>query len=113
MAQRLVDDLDHTPDTPETPVRTWHFGVGPAEDMTTYSVDLTDENYAKLVAALQPFIDLEGTTQVAQVRSGRRSTGSTQTVREWAKKNGHKVSDRGRIPGDVQEAYNKAHRRSS
>lgn len=113
MAQRLVDDLDHTPDTTETPVRTWHFGSGPAGEMTTYSIDLTDDNYAKLLAALQPFIDLEGTTEVTQAPSGRRTGGSTQAVREWAKKTGLKISDRGRIPEDVQEAYNKAHRRSS
>jgi hypothetical protein len=30
-------------------------------------------------------------------------------VREWARKNGHKVSDRGRISAEVQAAYDKAH----
>ena len=29
----------------------------------------------------------------------------TAAIREWAKANGHKVSDRGRIHQDVQDAY--------
>lgn len=30
-------------------------------------------------------------------------------IREWARQNGHEVSDRGRIPGKVKEAYQAAH----
>ena len=30
-------------------------------------------------------------------------------VREWAKENGYKVSDRGRVPASVLEAYEAAH----
>jgi len=30
-------------------------------------------------------------------------------VREWARANGHQVSDRGRISAEVQDAYDKAH----
>ena len=32
----------------------------------------------------------------------------TAAIREWAKANGHKVSDRGRIHQDVQDAYYEA-----
>jgi hypothetical protein len=32
----------------------------------------------------------------------------TQAIREWARNNGHKVSERGRIPASVLEAYNSA-----
>ena len=38
--------------------------------------------------------------------SGKRDLGD---VREWARSNGHKVSDRGRISAEVQAAYDKAH----
>ena len=30
-------------------------------------------------------------------------------VREWARQNGHQVSDRGRISAEIQAAYDKAH----
>jgi hypothetical protein len=33
----------------------------------------------------------------------------TQAIREWARKNGHKVGDKGRIPAQVLEAYNSKH----
>ncbi|MFT3663025.1 MAG: Lsr2 family protein [Gordonia sp. (in: high G+C Gram-positive bacteria)] len=32
-----------------------------------------------------------------------------QAIREWAKKQGMEVSDRGRIPTEVEEAFNAAH----
>ncbi|HEV7195154.1 MAG TPA: histone-like nucleoid-structuring protein Lsr2, partial [Pedococcus sp.] len=30
-------------------------------------------------------------------------------VRDWARKHGHTVSDRGRISAEIQAAYDKAH----
>ena len=32
----------------------------------------------------------------------------TQAIREWARNNGHKVTERGRIPATIVEAYNSA-----
>jgi hypothetical protein len=44
-------------------------------------------------------------------RKGSRSPSSQQTgaIREWARASGRKVSDRGRIPQSVIDAYNAAH----
>ena len=39
------------------------------------------------------------------VRSSREET---RAIREWAREHGHKVSDRGRIPKSVLEAYKAA-----
>ena len=41
----------------------------------------------------------------------RRRTGQQDYsgVREWAKQNGYKVSERGRVPASVLEAYEAAH----
>jgi len=33
----------------------------------------------------------------------------TQAIRDWARRNGHQVSDRGRIPSAVLDAFNAAH----
>lgn len=40
------------------------------------------------------------------VASSRRDTGA---IRTWARENGHEVSERGRIPASVVEAYDAAH----
>ena len=46
-------------------------------------------------------------------RRGRRSAAtsigpSAREVRDWARSNGFKVPDRGRIPAEVREAFDKA-----
>jgi hypothetical protein len=43
---------------------------------------------------------------------GRASTGRRTdlgTVRQWARRNGHGIADRGRIPTSILEAYDAAH----
>ena len=54
--------------------------------------------------------------KTASRRDGRRRAGSVTrdhdqiaAIRDWAKTHGLKVSDRGRISAEVQEAYNAAH----
>jgi nucleoid-associated protein Lsr2 len=41
----------------------------------------------------------------AKTRRRGRGGLDTATVREWARANGHTVSDRGRIPGHILEAF--------
>jgi hypothetical protein len=110
MAQRvnivLEDDLDGSP-ADET--------VTFALDGVSYEIDLSDTNAGKLRDALAPYVGH------ARRSSGRRSSSARPQgsrsgakrdladVREWARKNGHKVSDRGRISAEVQAAYDKAH----
>jgi hypothetical protein len=112
MAQKhivqLIDDLDGGP-----AVETVAFSLDGAQ----YEIDLTAKNAAKLRDSLA--------TYVASARRASRSGGrapaassrragrpartdreQTHAIREWARKNGHKVGDKGRIPGSVLEAYN-------
>src|SRR6476646_6237532 len=69
---------------------------------TQYEIDLSKENVDKMVIALQPY------TSAARKSGGRRSGSGRTTssgadkdqlakIREWARDNGHQVSDRGRI----------------
>lgn len=107
MAQRvqvlLVDDVDNS-DADET--------VTFALDGVTYEIDLNKANAGKLRDALAPWVGH------ARRSGGRKSPGRSggarrkdvSAVREWARTNGHDVSERGRIPAVVQEAYDKAHR---
>ncbi|MBE7325515.1 Lsr2 family protein [Nocardioides sp. Y6] len=113
MAQKvniiLVDDIDGSPAD-----ETITFGL----DNTTYEIDLSDDNASKLRDALALYVG--HARKVSNARRGgagggsRRSSGGgsgvdTKAVREWARANGHEVSERGRVPASVIAAYEAAH----
>ncbi|NVC25122.1 Lsr2 family protein [Kocuria salina] len=94
---------------------------GPADHTVTfaldgkdYEIDLSSSNAEKLREALRPFAEAgRKTTRSSAPRSTRTRTSDsdpdTAKIRAWAKKNGHKVSDRGRIHQSVKDAYYAAH----
>ncbi len=119
MAQRevisLVDDLDGTDAT-----ETVEFGL----DGVQYQIDLSDENAAELRDALAQYVEYArkvgggrrrlvgpktrpGLTPVQRPVSVRPDKEQNQAIRAWARKKGFVVSDRGRIPVGVVEAYHK------
>lgn len=99
----LTDDIDGSEAT-----QTVEFSLSGA----SYSIDLSDANAAKLEAALKPYIDkaerVRGQRRPAVRRSASRAGQGTSEIRDWARRNGFAVSDRGRIPANVLEAYNAA-----
>lgn len=114
MAQKiqvlLVDDLDGG-----TATETVSFGL----DGSGYEIDLSADNANKLREALAPYVGHARrasrgtarpgtTTRPARGGGARIDREQTQAIREWARKNGHKVSERGRIPSSIVEAYNSA-----
>ena len=107
MAQRvhvvLGDDLDGT-----AADETVMFGL----DGVNYEIDLSAKNAAKLRDALAKYVGVSRRTTARGRRSGGRGRsggGNASAVREWARANGYKVSDRGRVPADVKVAYDAAH----
>ena len=113
MAQKvhivLEDDIDGGEAT-----ETVSFGL----DGTTYEIDLNDDNAAALRESLAQYVG--HARKVSGARRGRRPSGasgsngsgggsSAKEIREWARDNGHKVPERGRIPAEVREAYEAAH----
>ena len=81
----------------------------------SWTIDLSAKNRNALEKALKPYI-AKATKQgrrrslPASRRGGVRGPRTDLAqVREWAKGNGHEVSDRGRISATVQEAYDAAH----
>lgn len=114
MAQKvqvlLVDDLDGG-EADET--------VSFALDGTTYEIDLTDEHAAQLRDAFAPWVG--AARRAGGGRAGARPAGRSrsssggadrervQEMREWARNNGHKVSERGRLSAAVTQAYEAAH----
>jgi hypothetical protein len=76
-------------------------------DGVEYAIDLTDKNSGRLRAALSSYV--AAGTRVGR-KSGTRglrsqSGPSAREVRDWARSNGYEVPDRGRIPGNVREAF--------
>ena len=112
MAQRtqiiLIDDLDGKELT--SGGQTVRFGY----DGVEYSIDLSDKNAAAFRDSLAQYVGLSrrvGGRAAAGRGTSRRKGGDNRTaqIREWARSNGHKVNERGRIPATVVEAYDKAH----
>jgi hypothetical protein len=111
MAQRIVTEL--TDDTNGKPAdETVTFGL----DGREYEIDLTSKNAAALRKAFDVYVENGRRISGRRPRSTGGSASSrpksdldTKAVREWAGKNGFQVSERGRIPGDVIEAYQSAH----
>jgi hypothetical protein len=114
----LVDDTDHevTSLTDET-VAEREFAI----DGTAYVIHLSDENYAEMCAELADYI------KAARTVGGKRGPGRKATavsapaasdkpvsmdreqskaIRDWARRNGYPMSERGRIPVEVTRAYN-------
>lgn len=114
---RLVDDLDG-----ESADETVEFGI----DGKSYEIDLSNENAGRLRDVLADFVSAARRAGGRRRVGGSAGTGSgsggagaapkgrasidreqNQAIRDWARKRGMKVSDRGRIPAEVLEAYHK------
>jgi hypothetical protein len=111
MAQRtvvlLIDDLTGEESEDVTNVT---FSFSGSE----YEIDLNDENYERFKKALAPYMEkgrrVRRSRKAAASSSGSRSSGQdTAAIRAWAKENGYEVSERGRVPQEIKEAYEKSH----
>ena len=102
----LIDDFDGSGAADETV----EFGL----DGVTYEIDLSSKNATKLRSDLKKWV--EAGRRVAGRRRGRSAGGrraaidreQSAAIREWARRNGHNVSTRGRIPADIVEAFHAA-----
>jgi hypothetical protein len=110
MAQKhivqLIDDLDGV-EAQET--------VSFSLDGTRYEIDLSSDNAAKLRDSLAVYVanarrsNRPGAPTNGRTRSHRADREQTAAIREWARNNGHRIGDKGRIPSEVLDAYHAAH----
>ena len=109
MAQKvtivLVDDIDGGEAT-----QTVSFGLDGAQ----YEIDLNDENAQALREAIAPFVGharkVTGTPKRGGRRAARSDDGPTpKEIRAWATENGYELSERGRVPEEIRQAYEAAH----
>lgn len=106
----LVDDIDGTAIVDETQGRTVPVKIG---DLIDTELDLTNENIERLENLFREFVGTgESNTKPFSRNGSRASVSNTEdlaVIREWARKNGHKINARGRIPFSVMDAFTKAH----
>jgi hypothetical protein len=101
----IVDDLDKSTEG----VESVNFTYGG----TRYSIDLSKKNRDAFDKVMKKYTDAATEMGTSGGGGAAASGGSARAkhlarVRDWAGKNGHEVSDRGRIPDPVREAYNTA-----
>jgi len=99
----VVDDFDGSPAD-----QTVRFAFNGA----SYEIDLNREHFEEFAAAIQPYI--KAGRKVGSTRRRGNAGNPNQRlenakIRAWAQGEGMEVSDRGRIPAPIVEAYRKAH----
>jgi len=114
IVHQLVDDLDGT---------VLEAGEGETVlfslDGVAYEIDLSDSNAAALRSALAPYLSAgrsisssratSSSAAAAQRKRRRPGQQDYSAIRDWAKSNGFAVSERGRVPASVIEAFDAAH----
>lgn len=111
MAQKLtlIDDLDGS--AIEGDGGTFTFSI----DGANYEIDLSAKNTSELRSVFEKYVDAgrrvrrDGNAGSSAPARGKSDPERLKMIREWAAKNGHNVSDRGRISAEVQKAYDDAH----
>ena len=116
---KLIDDLDGG-DADET--------VKFALDGVQYEIDLSTSNAGKLRDLFEPYtshgakvgrggftaggrVTRTSATPAASRRTGSGTAGNREqnkAIRDWAKRTGKTISDRGRIPQDVVDEYHQS-----
>lgn len=106
----LVDDLDGS-----TANETVAFGL----DGANYEIDLANANAAAFREALAAYVGAARKLGRSAAPKATRAAASTkptptadraqnQAIREWAKRNGLQVSERGRIPAEIVAKFHSA-----
>jgi len=111
IVHQLVDDIDGSV-----------LEVGEGETVrfslngASYEIDLNAGHAAELRAAFEPYISAgrragSAAPAVRSATARKRASRNPEVaaIRAWANDNGYTLSERGRIPAPVVEAYNAAH----
>lgn len=99
-----VDDLEalENPGGPEVEAdRTVRISVDDHE----VEIDLSAANRKTLLDELEPYFRAGRRVRGPGRRRPQKDRNRSARVRAWARENGIKVEDRGRIPADVEERY--------
>ena len=102
----IIDDIDGK--TLRDPI-TIEFSI----DGVAYEFDTSAKHAKEFRQAVEPYTSVARRAKPAPARrrrtTGRRSPEQLAAIREWARQNGHTVSDKGRIARSVVDAFDAAH----
>ncbi|SNT32816.1 histone-like nucleoid-structuring protein Lsr2 [Rhodococcoides kyotonense] len=108
---QLVDDID------DKPIESGGEHITFSVNGVSYEIDLSDKNAKEFHRKLNYYI--EHSARIGSKRTKKsvgtataaikRDANQTKAIREWAKANGYSISARGRIPADVEHAFDAAH----
>ncbi|NIL75361.1 Lsr2 family protein [Rhodococcus sp. B10] len=108
---QLVDDID------DKPIESGGEHIAFSVNGVDYEIDLSDKNAKEFHRKLNYYIDHSARVGGKRTKKsvgtatagGKRAANQTKAIREWAKANGYAISARGRIPADVENAFDAAH----
>lgn len=108
---QLVDDID------DKPIDSGGEHITFSVNGVSYEIDLSDKNAKEFHRKLNYYIEHSArvggkrTKKSAGVAATgmKRDANQTKAIREWAKSNGFTISARGRIPAEVEQAFDAAH----
>lgn len=110
IVHQLVDDIDGSIlEIGEG--ETVHFSLNGA----AYEIDLNSAHADELRKALEPYISggrRAGSSSASRTSAPRKRQArnpEVAAIRAWANENGHTLSERGRIPAAILDAYSAAH----
>lgn len=119
MAQQIVEYLTSDLSGDEIPAESHGGTVEFVVSGTPYAIDLTEAELEKFNDLLAPYVEAAqrltrhgapvSRTTVAASGGGKRSKEQLAAIRNWARKNGHQVSERGRISAPILDAFDSAH----
>ncbi|MEJ5920265.1 MULTISPECIES: histone-like nucleoid-structuring protein Lsr2 [unclassified Corynebacterium] len=109
---QYIDDIDGTQLSADN-LRVVRFSV----NNQNYVMDLSVENAEKFTETMKPYIDAASIDEDANVARNRRTTAGAASrrarernhmIRKWARENGYQVADRGALPKNIIDAFDKA-----
>lgn len=111
IVHQLVDDIDGSVlEVGEG--ETVHFSL----NSVSYEIDLNTAHADELRKALEPYISAgrragsaSSSTRASSARKRPARNPEVAAIRAWANANGYTLSERGRIPAPIVDAYNAAH----
>lgn len=99
--RQLTDDLDGSM-IEEGAGKTVRFSL----ESTAYEIDLSNTNFDRLCNDLRPYIQNARKVRPSEKRSTARRR-DTSAIRAWARENGYDLSPRGRIPAEIEAAFDR------
>ncbi|WAA65131.1 histone-like nucleoid-structuring protein Lsr2 [Microbacterium oxydans] len=110
IVHQLVDDIDGSV-LEVGDGETVHFSLNGA----SYEIDLNADHAEELRKALEPYIAAgrragsSSTPRTSAPRKRQARNPEVAAIRAWANDNGYTLSERGRIPAPILDAYHAAH----